>query len=296
MTLIAAVRLQLYSAARRHAASRMRHAGTARVSAGLLLLGTVSTCVVACGGIAANAVVQVNGSPITTAAFDHWMRIAATGAAGPSKTVVPKPPGYTACIAQLAATAPKPAKGAKKPTRAQLEAQCASEYESMKTETLGYLISADWLIGEAQAQGVCVSDSEVHSRFISIRQQGFSAKGSFERFLRTSPYTVSDLLLRIKLQMLSERLEKKVLAGAHTVTQAQIAKYYNGHRSSFAHQSLAAASASIKQELRSQTEEKHFTAFKEEFRKRWTARTDCRAGFVVVDCKQYKASGSAGTH
>lgn len=295
MTLIAAVRRQLYAAARHRGARhwQVRHACSLHVASCFLGLAAASTCIAACGGIAANAVVQVNGSQITTAAFDHWMRIAAAGtASGVGTTVLPKPPAYSACIAQLEATAAKPAKGAKKPTHGQLKSQCASEYETLKADTLGYLISADWLIGEATAQGVNVSDREVHARFIAIRGQDFPQQGSFEKFLRSSPYTVSDLLLRIKLQMLSEKLEKKVLAGIHTATGAQIAKYYAAHRSSFPHQSLSAASAAIKQDLQGQGEERRFAAFKQAFRKRWIARTDCRAGFVVIDCRQYKAGRS----
>jgi hypothetical protein len=196
------------------------------------------------------------------------------------------------CIAALAADTAKPVKGAKAPTHAQLKAQCAREYESLKTNALGYLISADWLIDEASAQDVAVTDRQVHARLISIARQDFPAKGSFERFLRSSPYTVSDLLLRIKLEMLSERLERKVPGRAAKVTQTQIASYYAAHRSRFAHQRLSAVSTSIRQELRSQDEERSFAAFKTAFRKRWTARTDCRPGYVVLECRQYRAPGS----
>jgi hypothetical protein len=296
MTILATVRRQLHTAARRRARARLRgrRGAMARSGALLALLATVSTGVVGCGGISSDAVAEVNGTAITTTAFEHWMRIAASGTSSASagKTVLPQPPDYTSCIAVLTASTPKPTKRTKAPSHAQLKAQCAREYESLKTDTLGYLISADWLIDEASAQHVTVSDQQVHTRLAAIGRQDFSGKGSFERFLHSSPYTVSDLLLRVKLQMLSERLEHRVLAGAAKVTQAQIASYYAAHRSRYAHHSLSAVSASIKQEMRSQREEKSFAAFKAAFRKRWTARTDCRAGFVVLECRQYKAPSS----
>jgi hypothetical protein len=300
MTMLTAVRAQLHAAARRlaRACSHGRRSTLARAGMSLAALAAASTGLVGCGGIPSNAVVQVNGTAITTAAFDHWMHIAVAGTSGasPSAAVLPQPPDYTACISALATGAPKPAKGAKAPSHAQLKTQCAREYESLKTDTLGYLISADWLIDEADAQGVAVSDKQVHARLVSIARQDFPGKGSFERFLHSSPYTVSDLLLRIKLQMLSERIEHKVLGRAAKVTQAQIASYYAAHRSRFAHQALSAASTSIKQELRSQSEERTFSAFKRAFRKRWTARTDCRAGYVVLECRQYKASSASAAH
>jgi hypothetical protein len=295
MTMLTAVRAQLHTAARRLARARARgHTIIAHACLSLAALAAVSTGIVGCGGIPSDAVAQVSGAAITTTAFEHWMRIAAAGTGGPGASdTVPQPPDYTACIAALAAAAPKPAKDAKAPTHGQLEAQCAREYESLKTDALGYLISADWLIGEANAQGVAVSDRQVHARLISIARQDFPGKGSFERFLHSSPYTVSDLLLRFKLEMLSERLERKVLAAAAKVTQAQVASYYAAHRSRFLHRSLSAAGASIRQELRSQGEERSFAAFKAAFRKRWTAHTDCRPGYVVAECRQYRAPGSA---
>jgi hypothetical protein len=261
MTMLAAVRHQLLAAARRLARRRPRGrlGAMARMGISLALLGAVSAGAVGCGGAPSDAIAQVNGTPITVAALEHWMRIAVAGTSTPSASgaAIPKPPDYTACIAALAADAAKPAKGAKAPSHAQLKAQCASEYESLKTDALGYLISADWLIGEASAQDVAVTDRQVHARLISIVRQEFPAKGSFARFLHSSPYTVSDLLLRIKLEMLSERIERKVLGRAGKATQ-----------------------------------KRSFAAFKTAFRKRWTARTDCRPGYVVLNCRQYRAPGS----
>jgi foldase protein PrsA len=294
MTMLTAVRAQLHTAARRltRACSHRRRSTVARASVSLVALAAASAGLVGCGGIPSNAVAQVNGTAITTAAFEHWMHIAGAGTSDASEAALPQPPEYTACIAALAASAPKPTKSVKAPSHGQLKAQCAREYESLKMSTLGYLISADWLIDEANAQHVVVSDKQVHARLASIARQDFPGKGAFASFLHSSPYTVSDLLLRIKLEMLSERLEHKALGHAAKVTQAQIASYYAAHRSRFAHQPLSKVSASIGEELRSQSQERAFATFKTAFRKRWTARTDCRPGYVVLECKQYKASGA----
>jgi len=55
--------------------------------------------------------VTVDGKPITKDTFAHWMGIAAlaSGATQGSKPVIPDPPHFSACIAHLQATAPKPA-------------------------------------------------------------------------------------------------------------------------------------------------------------------------------------------
>lgn len=204
-------------------------------------LGAVFFVVVglaACGGgIPGNAVVQVNGNPITKSTFEHWMSVAAASSAtapgATSKPVLPDPPSYTACIAHLEATAPKPAKGQSKPTAAQLKTQCEQQYKALQQEVLGFLISSAWVLGEAESQGVKASDAEVKKQFEQIKNQQFPKAAEFQKFLASSGQSVSDLLLRVKLNLLSSKIQQKVAKQKGAVTQAEISKYYNEHKSQF---------------------------------------------------------------
>jgi foldase protein PrsA len=197
-------------------------------------LGAVLFAVIglsACGGIPGNAVVQVDGKPITKTTFNHWMAVAATSTAttGGSKAVLPEPPNYSACISHLAATqTTKPA-----PTTAQLKKQCETQYKSLMSEVLGFLISSNWVIGEANSLGVKLKDSEVKKQFETIKNQQFPSAAEFEKFLSTSGQTVSDLLLRVKLNLLSAKIQQKVIKAKATPTHAQIEKYYNENQSRF---------------------------------------------------------------
>jgi foldase protein PrsA len=356
-------------------------------------LGAVLFAVIglaACGGgVPGNAVVAVGGTPITKTTFAHWMSVAAssTAAASPAgKPPVPEPPNYTACIAHLQANQPKPAKGVTVPGPAQFKSECETQYKSLQTEVLGFLISSQWVIGEASSLGVNVSDKEVKKRFEQIKAQQFPKAAEFEKFLASSGQSVSDLLLRVKLNLLSAKIQQKVIKKKSTVTQAEIAKYYNEHQSRFgvpekrsveiiltkteaaakkakqevessknfasvakrvsidpvsktnggllpevvkgqeeksldtaifsasknvlsgpvrtafgfyifevksatpgSQQTLAQAQASVKAQLVATAQQGALSKFVKEFKKKWTAKTDCRAGYVVVDCKQYKA-------
>ncbi|HEX7610336.1 MAG TPA: peptidylprolyl isomerase, partial [Solirubrobacteraceae bacterium] len=60
-------------------------------------------------------------------------------------------------------------------------------------------------------------------------------------------------------------------------------------------QSFAQSQAAIKAQLAATRQQTALTKFKKEFVKKWTAQTDCRSGFVVADCKQYKAPKGAST-
>jgi len=189
----------------------------------------------ACGGIPGDAVVQVSGTPIAKTAFEHWMKVASASSATGSteKPVIPEPPNYTACIAHLAATTAKPAKGQKAPTTAELKSQCATEYKSLQSEVLGFLISSQWVLGEASSLGIKLSDAEVKKEFAKIKSQEFPKPSEFEKFLSTSGQTVSDLLLRVKLNLLSQKIEKKIIKEKSTVTEAQVQKYYNENKSKY---------------------------------------------------------------
>jgi foldase protein PrsA len=190
----------------------------------------------ACGGIPGNAVVQVGGKPITKSTFEHWLGVAAASSATTAtggKPVLPVPPDYTACISHLQATTPKPAKGQPPVTTAALKSQCEQQYKSLQQEVLGFLISADWVVGEAEHLGVKISDKEVQKEFEKIKTQQFPKPAEFQKFLASSGQTVSDLLLRVKLNLLSAKIQSKISKTKGTVTKAQVEKYYNEHKSAY---------------------------------------------------------------
>ncbi len=349
----------------------------------------------ACGssGIPGNAVVQVGSSPITKTTFDHWMEVAASTSesAAASKPVLPEPPAYTACIAHLAATSPKPAKGQSAPSTKQLKGQCEQQYKSLQQQVLGVLIQADWIIGEAASLGIKLSDAEVKTELIKIVKEEFTKPGSFEKFLASSHQTISDLLLRVKYRtMLPQKIEAKITSKKASVSSKQVEEYYAKNKSRFgtpekrsveiiltkteaaaagakkevesgksfasvakkvsidptskanggllpevvkgeeekaldtaifstaknilsgpiktpfgyyvfevksispgSQQPLSKVRSSIKQQLVATQQQTALSSFVKNFKKKWTAKTDCRTGYVVQNCKQYKAPKGA---
>lgn len=207
-------------------------------------LGAVFFVVVAlaaCGSsnsVPGNAVAQINGNAITMATFNHWLTVAAnsstqsaTGAS--THQPVPVPPDYTACVSSLQTQLAAVLKGKKQPTTAQLKAQCAQEYQSYLQQVMQFLISAEWVLGEAQKQGIKVSDQQVASQFATIKKQQFPTEAAYNAFLASSGETLADLLLRVKLELLSTQLRNKATKGSTAVTSAQIANYYNTHKASY---------------------------------------------------------------
>jgi foldase protein PrsA len=58
-------------------------------------------------------------------------------------------------------------------------------------------------------------------------------------------------------------------------------------------QSLGEARASLQKELPEEVHHRVLAATIAAFRKKWTARTDCKAGFVVEGCRQYRMTASS---
>src|SRR5947209_1453759 len=206
-----------------------------RLSAALGAVLFVIAGLAACGGgVPGNAVVNVEGSqPITKAAFAHWLTVAASSGAAGTKPVVPDPPNYTACIANLKKTTAVTLKGQKAPTEAELKKQCETQYKSLQQEVLGFLTSSAWVLGEAKSLGVKLTDKEVRDQFLKIKRQQFKKPEEFEKFLKTSGQSVSDLLLRVKLNMLSQKIQAKIVKEKPKVTAAEVQKYYNENKSRY---------------------------------------------------------------
>ncbi len=278
------------------------------------------------------------------------------------------------------------AKGQKAPTEAELKKQCETQYKSLQQEVLGFLTSSAWVLGEAKSLGVKLSDNEVRNQFLKIKHQQFKKPAEFEKFLATSGQSVSDLLLRVKLNMLSQKIQAKIVKEKPKVSQAEIQKYYNENKSRYGtpekrdaqiiltkteeqakeakkelesgksfsevakkhsidptskakggqlgevvkgqddqsldnamfaakanelggpvkspfgyylyevksikpgnSQPLSKVEASIKQTLTTQAQQKKLSNFIKNFKKKWQAKTDCQSGYVVANCKQYKA-------
>jgi phosphatidylethanolamine-binding protein (PEBP) family uncharacterized protein len=119
-------------------------------------------------------------------------------------------------------------------------------------QALGFLITSEWVLGEAAARNITISETEVKQRFAQLVHQSFPKGGSLQKYLAKSGETEADLLARIKVELLAARIAAKVTAG----------------RSAAQHTAL-------------------LTGFEKNFHTHWKSLTICHAGYMMEDCKQY---------
>jgi phosphatidylethanolamine-binding protein (PEBP) family uncharacterized protein len=117
---------------------------------------------------------------------------------------------------------------------------------------LSFLITSQWVVGEAAARKLSVSDAEVKQRFAQISKQSFPKTGSLQKFLAKSGETETDLLTRVKVELLESRIAAKVTAG----------------------KSGAQAKSAL-------------ASFQRAFQEHWKKYTTCKSGYVMEDCSEY---------
>ena len=194
-----------------------------------------ATIAAGCGdeGIPGNAVAEVDGEAIERAEYDHWLTVAAKSSGAPN-AAVPKPPDYTECVAEAKKTQAKPAEGQPKLTDKQLKDQCKQQYEQLRDQVLGLLISFEWIEREAADKGVKVTDAEVNKSFEDQKKQTFPKDADYQKFLKDSGQTEEDVRMRVRLDLLSNKIRDKVIKGKDQVSEQQITDYYNKNKERFA--------------------------------------------------------------
>jgi hypothetical protein len=157
-----------------------------------------------------DAVADVESTPIAKATFEHW----------------------------LAATAA-------------LSAQSANASNTaLKDKVMGFLLTSEWVLGEAAALGIDVSEAAAQKRLAEIQKKQFKQPSELQKYLARNHETTADLLLRVKLELLEAAISKKVTAGKHTAAEKKAA----------------------------------LDSFQARFEGKWKAKTSCAAGYVMEDC------------
>jgi foldase protein PrsA len=189
-----------------------------------------------CGNdVPTGAVAKVGDSTITQDEFDKWMSIAVRGQSqqqGGAAAAVPAPPDFEKCVAAKQKQ-PVP-QGQKKPTEEALKKQCKSEYDTLKREVMQFLIQGEWVQQEADKRGVEVKPAQLKKALEDQKKQVFPNDKQYQQFLKTSGMTEEDVLFRVKLNELQQRLTQKVTEDAKKVSDEDVAAYYEKNKKRFA--------------------------------------------------------------
>lgn len=100
------------------------------------------------------------------------------------------------------------------------------KYEELKEAALSEQLDAIWIQGEAEELGISVTPKQIATELKQIKEQNFKTTAEYEKFLKTSRFTKEDVLARVKLQLLSTRIQESVSNSAPPATDAEIEQAY----------------------------------------------------------------------
>lgn len=108
-----------------------------------------------------------------------------------------------------------------------------NQYEQIKEAAINDLLDQAWLTGEAAELGVTATEREIDNEFETIRQDQFPDDASYEKFLKDSNFTNEEVLDRVRLQVLSRKIEDQITSDVSEVPEDQIEQFYENSRENF---------------------------------------------------------------
>lgn len=176
---------------------------------GAILLAIVAALAIAAvlssaGGVEDDDVADIDkAGAVSKTEFDHWLTVVAS----------------------------QPQPGQKKPAKPPKPG--SRQYDAVKQQVMQFLVSAKWIEGEAKDRGLSATDAEVKRQFEQTKDQSFPNDKAYQRFLKTSGQTEADLLFRVKLDVLSNKIRQKVTEESQSVSDGEIEDYYNENSQQF---------------------------------------------------------------
>jgi ribosomal protein S24E len=132
-------------------------------------------------------------------------------------------------------------------------------YGKLKDTAMGELFDDSWIRGQAAEMGIGVRPRAVARELERLKRIAFASGAEYRRFLRKAHLTRRDVKENIEIQMLSARIQERVVAGIGSEAGKQ----------------------------------KAFTKFVSEYEVQWKARTVCAPDYVIDRCSNAPAPSAA---
>jgi parvulin-like peptidyl-prolyl isomerase len=115
----------------------------------------------------------------------------------------------------------------------QVPAPSDPQYQLLADGATSDLILTRWVLGEAEERGIEVSDREIDQELQNVIKQQFGSQKAFDKFLKQSGFTLDEARERVKLQLVSQRIQSDVLPKEPEITSDEIQTFYDANKSQF---------------------------------------------------------------
>ncbi len=100
------------------------------------------------------------------------------------------------------------------------------KYDETKETAVNSVLEGIWIQGLADQWGIEVSDKELAAEVKKVKKESFKSPAEFQKFLKESHYTPTDVDERVLIQMLSKELQEQLKEKAPTPSQSDVEAYY----------------------------------------------------------------------
>lgn len=105
------------------------------------------------------------------------------------------------------------------------------QFDELKEEAENALFESIWLQGEAAEMGIEVSDREIAQELKKVKKQSFKSEAEFKKFLKKSHFTSADVNERVKLQILSGKVQEELKESSGDPSHSEVEDYYEAVKS-----------------------------------------------------------------
>ena len=102
----------------------------------------------------------------------------------------------------------------------------SKQYAELKETTLNTLLEPIWLEGLAEELGITVTDKEVAAEFKKLKKENFKTEAEYKKFLKQANFTQADVDQRVKLQILSTKVQEQLKEDVSTPSKSEVEDYY----------------------------------------------------------------------
>ena len=108
-----------------------------------------------------------------------------------------------------------------------------AEYETLKSQAIGFLIQRAEFEQEAEARGIDISDEKIDKRIAQLKKQFYGgSEKKYQDTLKEQGLTEEQARQEVRSQLVSEELFKKV-TGDVKVSEKEIKSYYDSHKTQY---------------------------------------------------------------
>jgi len=176
----------------------------------------------AAGGVVA----RVGSEQIDQAAYDRRFAAEAQDEEA-TAGLIPVPPRFEKCVAQLEASLKK--LNLQMPSSSRLRGRCNALYEGLREKTLTRLIVGQWVTAAAAEEGVTAKSAQVREELERSWQDAFASKAQFRQYLVQTGLKLSDVAREARVIVLARLLRRNVLQRLGSFSRSRIKAYYKTH-------------------------------------------------------------------